>query len=189
MAKRQLPAPEMVRQLLAYEPDTGKLYWRERPVSRFEARGRYPREHGAKVWNARWAGREAFTATAKEGYKVGAIDFCTMRAHRVIWALVHGAWPPEQVDHINGDRSDNRLANLRLVSDQQNKMNAKRRADNPSGVTGVYWWPQSRKWRVQIRARGSRRHVGMFDTFEQAVAARKLAEVEMGFHENHGRST
>ncbi|WPZ05488.1 HNH endonuclease signature motif containing protein [Pelagerythrobacter marinus] len=187
MAKKPLPTPEQLRQLLRYEPETGKLYWRERPADLFQARGKFPPEHGAKVWNARWAGAEAFTAVAKEGYHVGAINFRTMRAHRVIWAIVYGAWPVGEIDHINGIRSDNRLCNLRVVSPSANRKNMKRRKDNPSGATGVYWWPTSRKWRVQIKSCGERRHIGMFDTFEEAVAARKAAEAKHGFHRNHGR--
>lgn len=187
MAKRPLPTPEELRQLLRYEPETGKLFWRERPVELFAAGGKFTKEHGAKVWNARWANQEAFTATAKEGYKVGAVFFKTMRAHRVIWAIVHGNWPKEQVDHINGMRSDNRITNLRCVSDAENKKNMKRYSNNVSGKAGVSWYSRIAKWSAEIKVHGRKIRLGQFNVLEDAIAAREAAEVKYGFHRNHGR--
>jgi hypothetical protein len=100
--------------------------------------------------------------------------------------MVHGYWPKE-VDHINGDSCDNRLVNLREVNHQQNMRNAKRRSDNSSGATGVYYIKATGRWIAQIRVDNRGRHLGAFNSFEEAVAARKAAEVALGFHENHGR--
>lgn len=188
MAKRQLPSPDELRQLLNYDPETGLFVWKRRPEEMFEARGSIARATGAGCWNGRWAGRPAFGLCTTHGYMIGSIQFQKVRAHRVAWAMHYGAWPNSEVDHINGNRADNRINNLRLVTSSENKQNMKRRTDCPSGVTGVYWWPQSEKWRVQIAARGIRQHIGMFKTFEEAVAARKAAEARLGFHENHGRA-
>ena len=117
MPKRELPSPELLRKLLRYEPETGKLFWRKRPPDMF------PRESRGLSWNTRYAGAEAFKDKHERGYKRGSIFGKTFRAHRAIWAMVHGHWPPEDVDHINGDTSDNRLENLRAVSRQENLKN------------------------------------------------------------------
>lgn len=188
MAKRLLPTPEQLRQLLDYNPETGKLFWKARPVEMFAKRGKQSRETGATAWNNRWAGKEAFTANGTYGYKVGAVNFVNTSAHRVIWALHFGEWPKEQIDHINGVKDDNRIVNLREVNDAENRKNMKLRADNESGVCGVAWSPPSQKWRVQIRANGIRHHIGLYSDFSEAVAARKAAEAKMGFHVNHGRA-
>lgn len=187
MATRLLPTPTELRQLLDYNPETGKLFWKERPVEMFAQRGRVPREQGAKMWNNRWAGREAFTATGTAGYKVGALNFVNSSAHRVIWALHYGEWPKEQIDHINGIRDDNRISNLREVSDAENKKNTKRRADNKSGQQGVSWYSKIQKWSAEIKVDGRKLRLGQFSALPDAIAARKLAEKKYGYHENHGR--
>jgi hypothetical protein len=91
------------------------------------------------------------------------------------------------VNHEDGDSSNNRLSNLRLVDYFANNQNAKKRKDNVSGVTGVYFDKRSGKWLSVIYAYNKRIHLGTFKTFEDAVATRKEAENKYGFHENHGR--
>lgn len=180
MASQALPSPEVVRQLLRYEADTGKLFWRERPVEFFIS------ESVANSWNARFLGREAMTATSGEGYRNGRLLGKHVKAHRAILAIVNGAWP-EYVDHINGIRTDNRLANLREVSKQENARNMKKHVGNTSGVTGVHFRSDNRTWVAQIGVDLGRKYLGAFPCFEDAVAARRSAEIEHGFHENHGR--
>src|ERR1041384_5937819 len=97
MAESQLPSIEHLRQILRYEPETGKLYWLERPVSMFVG-GPYTPSRRAASWNARCAGKEAFTYVNSAGYRTGAVDNYLLLAHRVIWALVNGYWP-DRVDH------------------------------------------------------------------------------------------
>lgn len=91
-----------------------------------------------------------------------------------------------EIDHENHIRNDNRIENLRLVSSKGNKKNTTRRCDNTSGVTGVHWFKRECKWKVQIKVDGKQRHLGLFDNLDDAVAARKAAERQYGFHENHG---
>lgn len=172
----QLPDQETLQALLHYEPDTGRLFWKERPREMFKSEGQQ------KKWNNRYAGAEALTARQTHGYLHGAILGRKYRAHRVIWKLVHGV-EPEQVDHINGDVSDNRLGNLRDVSHQTNGRNQKRSARNSSGVVGVSRHKVSGKWTAAIKGE----YLGLFEDFEEAVAVRKAAEIEHGFHPNHGR--
>ena len=97
--------------------------------------------------------------------------------------LLTGAQPKGEIDHINGQRADNRAANLRDVDKAENQKNAARRSDNTSGVTGVYWDKTSKRWRATLRSTT----VGGFERKEDAVAARLAAQRAHGFHENHGR--
>jgi hypothetical protein len=180
--------PILLRQLLRYDPETGKLFWRERTAIMFAARCRSA-EHNAASWNAQNAGKEAFKATGADGYYRGGVLKRQHLAHRVIWALVHGEWPADQIDHINGNRTDNRLKNLRAVSRIENMRNVKCHADSTSGACGVSWEKRRLNWAVRIWD-GKRAHfLGSFDTFDDAVAARKKAEVLLGYHENHGRTS
>jgi hypothetical protein len=170
---------ETLRSVLRCEPETGKLYWMPRPSELF------PDKRSANVWNARYAGREAFTAACGDGYRRGTVFYTNLKAHRVIWALVHGEWPADQIDHINGDPSDNRICNLRSVSNAENSRNSARPINNTSGVRGVYWHQSKNKWRARI---GKNISLGYFADFDEAVAARKAAEAERGYHPNHGRA-
>lgn len=184
MAK-SLPPPELLCKLLRYEPDTGKLYWRERDVDMF-VDGGHTAKHSCAKWNSRFAGKEAFTADS-HGYKVGDIFDRTYKAHRVIWAIVHNEWP-DTIDHINGISDDNRIDNLRSVSQAENLRNAKRPSNNTSGVCGVVWNKAANKWQAQIGTGYKVKNLGLFTDFDEAVAARKTAEIKYGYHENHGRN-
>ncbi|MDW6181640.1 HNH endonuclease [Escherichia coli] len=88
---------------------------------------------------------------------------------------------------MNGVRSDNRLSNLRLVTHQQNAQNQKRKITNSSGVTGVYFNKERCKWIANICVDGRTKYLGIFASIIDAIAERKRAEKELGFHENHGR--
>lgn len=175
-----LPDQVTLNRLLAYDPITGTLTWKYRPREFFET------ERSFKAWNSTYAGKEAFTAVDRKGYNVGAIFGVNYRCHRVIFKMVYGV-DPDQVDHEDGDPQNNRLINLRDVSGQQNQMNMKRSKANRSGVTGVRFDTNRQKWTATIGVDGKTRNLGRFDTMEEAVQARQQAEVQYGFHPNHGR--
>ena len=101
---------ETLRLVLKYDPETGRLFWRERHHGMFSC------ERVANSWNARHSGKPAFTAKNAYGYHVGSVNGDILQAHRVAWAIASGKDAPDEIDHINGDRSDNRLSNLRPVS-------------------------------------------------------------------------
>ncbi len=172
--------PTLLREILKYDPETGVLTWRVRGVAWFV------KDEQAEAWNARYAGKPAFVVFDTRGYLNGKIFSHRYFAHRVIWALVHGVWP-ERVDHISGVRTDNRIANLRNVSGVENDRNRKRPITNTSGVIGVVWHKGKQRWVAQIGVDNRMIFIGQFADFEEAVAARKAAEVEYGYHENHGR--
>lgn len=171
---------DVLRQLLKYEPETGKLFWLRRPSAMFKT------EASSKRWHANFYGKEAFTAINSEGYRTGTIFERPYKAHRVIWALVYGQWPKGQIDHINGDRTDNLIANLRDVTVATNQRNAKMQTNNTSGVTGVSWARRHRKWRAGVRVGDLTLHLGHFDTIEAASAARAAANERYGFTARHG---
>lgn len=179
MKKRVLPAQDVLRALLHYKPDTGKLFWKERGPEWFanEAHGR--------TWNSRFAGREAFTADNGKGYRVGSILGEEHRAHRIIWKLVTGV-DPDEIDHIDRDTSNNRWPNLRSVSHAENCRNMPRLSNSSSGHTGVHWDQRKMVWISHVGLKGRHKFLGYFDSLQAAVEARKVAEASLGFHQNHG---
>jgi len=179
MADRNSITPEILRQLLRYEPETGELFWLPRDMRWFA------KEKECRRWNARYADKPAFTATNGNGYRSSRVLSTNVISHRAIWAIIHGEWPRHQIDHINGNRADNRLANLRAVTKFENGRNCRLSKRNTSGHTGVY---PSRfgNWTALIGVRRKIITIGTYKTKEAAIAARKQAEAEFGFHENHG---
>jgi hypothetical protein len=172
MSKYDLVTPAHVRQLLAYDPDTGLFTWRPR---------------GLGYWDTRYAGKPALTTVCKDGYQTGVISSKRFYAHRVAIAHVTGAWPEGEVDHVNHDRLDNRIANLRVVDRTGNRRNLGTLVTNQSGVCGVHWAQHISKWVAQIGVDGGRVYLGAFDDLEEASAIRKQAELKYGFHPNHGK--
>jgi hypothetical protein len=150
-------APSLLRVLLEYDTEDGKLFWRQRDEEMF------PDSRSCKSWNARYANTEAFTATNRSGYRVGRILGCIYRAHRVAWALDSGSWPSDQIDHINGNRSDNRRVNLRPATRAQNSRNVRSHSGASSLYLGVFRNSTNTKWCAQIMIDGRRRHLGLFD--------------------------
>ena len=185
MAPKPLPAQDVLLQLLSYDPETGKLFWKERGPEWFTDGDRSARSR-AQGWNKKNAGKEAFTAVTT-GYRYGAIANVNYLAHRVIWKIVTGL-EPDQIDHINGDRCDNRWPNLRSVNETTNKRNICTPTHNTSGAIGVSFDKSRGKWEAHLTLGNRKRHIGRFSSFDEAVAARKAAEREHGFHPNHGRA-
>lgn len=115
-------------------------------------------------------------ANTPRGYAAVNVGGGMLRAHRIIYAIVHGEMPGE-IDHIDGNPMNNRIENLRDVSHSVNMHNSKKSKDNTSGFPGVYWHSQHQKWYACIRADGRLIHIGYFDDFDEAVQARKLAKI------------
>lgn len=174
MAKRDFPTPELLRQLLDYEPETGTLKWKTRTAGMFATKRAF------STWNSRFAGKEAFTAKdSMHGYRVGNVNYKLCMAHRVIWAIVHGEYPEYDVDHINGNRGDNRLINLRAATRSQNNCNSGTRKDNKSGYRGVSFHSQYGKWEARIYADKKKYPLGFFETAEEAAEAYRLASLRL----------
>jgi hypothetical protein len=157
-----------------YCPDTGAFTWK--------AHAAMPQS-----WNTRWTGRPAFNCREGKGYLQGTIDRKHFMAHRIAWLWFHGKWPHAQIDHINGDRTDNKISNLREVTNQENALNSSRHIDNTSGETGVSFDHKSGRWHAYLNLEGKRVFNRTYVLRQEAVQARKAAERQYGFHPNHGR--
>lgn len=175
MKKREDPSIPYMQRRLAYQPDTGLFYWAFRPVEDFKD-GSKAAIHQRNAWNARFAGKLAFTAITA-GYLSGRIDGTFVFAHRAAWAMTNGRWPL-MVDHINGVRTDNRIENLRECNAFQNSWNA----PSPKGSSrfkGVSFGKRERRWLAHIRADGKRRHIGTFYSEEAAARAYDRAALKL----------
>ena len=165
-----------MRELIRYEPETGKMFWKERDPRFFADTG------SAFLWNVDNAGSEIFEKTSADGYRKGSLFGNPIWGHRVAWAIVHGKWPEGHLDHANGQRGDNRIANLREATHRVNMRNRVLGSNNTSGYVGV----QKTKNGTYC-AKILKRHIGTFNTFEEAVEARKAAQSEApAFTERHG---
>lgn len=185
MANEPAFTPEQFRQLLRYEPDTGKLFWKSRTAEMFTVENA---ESFCRGWNSKFSGKEAFTYKSKRGYCVSNISRVLLSAHRVGWAIYYGEHPSGQIDHINGVKTDNRIVNLRDVTHAENARNMAMTPRNTSGVSGVYLHRQTGKWCAQIAAFGKTIGLGLFSEKSDAIIARKAAERVLNYHPNHGRT-
>jgi hypothetical protein len=183
--EKYLPAPRVLRQILSYDAETGRLVWKRRSLE-FFYNGNNRAERTCRSWNTRYEGKEAFTCVCN-GYKTGAVFGKALTAHRVIWAIVKDHWPTGEIDHVNGNRSDNRIENLRCVSFIENQRNRAIPKNNTSGSCGVYWDKSRDKWKAAIYVNGRAVNLGRFNTFDEAVFVRKSAEKNNSYHKNHGR--
>jgi len=180
MTEKPTLTPERLRQLLRYEPETGELFWCERDASAF------PNLRTQMWFKSRFEGREALTADNGRGYKVGNVSGFKMRAHRVAWAIYYGCWPEGEIDHINGRRGDNRIANLRDVSAAENSKNKRPPKKSKSPFPGVRLTATGNRWRATICVDGKIKSAGSYKTLEEAIAGRKAALQKYGYHPNHG---
>jgi len=162
---RELDA-KMLNNLLRYEPLTGLLFWLPRAPALFSE------EWARHVWNKKYANEAALNTIDANGYRVGKIFGVTFKSHRIIWQMMFNEWPGE-VDHINGNKGDNKLANLRDVSHVANCRNKKLSKQNTSGHTGVHRSTRDKKWIASIGTSSGRTHLGYFQTKTEAIAARK----------------
>lgn len=154
--------------LLTYDKESGLLAWRF-------ARGN------------RAAGKEA-GHIARDGYRRVRVDGGIFLSHRVVWEMNFGKIPPGmEVDHINHDKTDNRLQNLRMVSHQVNMENKPKYRSNSSGLTGVSFHKRHNVWQSRINVDGRTRTVYTGDSLFEAACRRISAEVAYGFHANHGK--
>ena len=147
---------ERLRELVTYDATSGQFFWRVDRARLAKA--------GAKLGFA-----------ASGGYRCASVGGRVYSLHRLAWLYVYGELPGKQIDHINGDRADNRIANLRLATPRQQCGNRKVRSDNSSGHAGVSFRDDIRKWAARITVHGKQKHLGYFQTKEAAIAARKQA--------------
>lgn len=175
-----LPSIEYLCEAFSYDPATGDLTWRERPVHHF-VDADYQRRFTARYYGIAAGSRD------RRGYLLISLNHRKYWVHRICWAIHTGRWPEHFIDHINGIRHDNRAENLRDVPQLINGKGAVKSKNNTSGYTGVGWRQKGNKWLAYITVRGRRIHLGLFGDLADAVAARKAACERFGFSEYHGQ--
>ena len=155
---------ERARELFNYSPETGVISWSKTSGPRSQ-----------KGAEAGWS---------QAGYRRIQADGEMYMSHRVAWLLAYGDWPFAQIDHIDGNRTNNRLENLREASHLENMKNKKTYTTNKSGVVGVYWAADREKWRARIGGK----NLGAHSSIEAAATERREAEITQEYHRNHGRT-
>lgn len=121
-------------------------------------------------------GQRAGCLDTHDGYRKVRYGGIAYREHHIVWLLTYGSFPDDLIDHKNRNRSDNRPSNLRLASHAENGKNKSRQRNNLSGVPGVYWSTEHRKWKVQISVNNKRKFLGLFDCLEEARVVKQKAE-------------
>lgn len=159
----QTLTPDQIKNLLTYDADTGVFVWRPRVT-----------------WINNRAGKTAGTI-GKDGYVRVSIQRKSYLAHRLAWAYAYGKWPEHWLDHINRNRADNRLANLRVASPGTNAQNTPRYQNNKSGCKGVYAHSWG-KWEAYITVNRKRMYLGVYESLEDAKHARQSAQNALFTH-------
>jgi len=164
---------EQLKELIHYDPDTGAF-------TNVTTRGKATA--GRTSGNLSKNGKDS-TLIYRRIYISGKF----YKAHRLAFLYMDGSWPAEEVDHINGDGSDNRWCNLRKASRHINGRNTRLKSNNTSGLHGIAWSKSRNKWRVRIVVDHKEIFLGRYSDLFEAVCVRKAAELKHGFHNNHGR--
>lgn len=172
----------MLHGTVDYNHETGNMVWKARKESMFRASGKWTADQLCNSWNKKYAGKTALSNKQKSGHMSGEIFGMSILAHRAAFAMYHGIEVFDEIDHINGDPSDNRIDNLREVRAADNRKNTKIYRNNSSGVMGVSYDARWKNWKVTV----GRKYVGRFKAFDDAVDARKIAEKAENYHQNHG---
>lgn len=154
-----------LKQLLNYAPDTGIFIW-------------LTRRGGARAG-----------CVASNGYRKIGIDGAEYYAHRVAWVYVHGTFPAHDIDHIDGNRDNNKLCNLRAAKRAENQQNRGVHPKNTSGFAGVYYERRTNKWRAQITVNYTQKRLGRFNTPEAAYEAYLTAKASLHMFNPTVRST
>jgi hypothetical protein len=179
---------ELLHKLLSYNPDTGYMKWKPMTPDVAEELGKS--KSGMNIFNSKFANKE-LSDTKYKGYLKVSIRYQgekkTCFQHRVAWALHNNEWPDDDMDHINGIRTDNRIENLRVVTLTENQRNQAISSRNTSGHMGVCWQKRTKSWRARISENNKSINLGHYKDKDEAIRVRKLAEIKYGYHPNHGR--
>lgn len=151
---------EELKRVLDYDESTGVFSWKI---------NRWPAEIG------RIAG------CIRLGYRIIGVNGKKYNASRLAYLYIHGFLPEHFIDHINRNRGDDRICNLREVTMQCNVINSGNRKDNTSGIKGVYWAKNRNKWMAYLKINGKMKFIGLYKDFDNAVAARLAAEQCFGW--------
>lgn len=155
-----------IKELCDYDPVTGSFTWKKHRIRNMI---------GSTVGHI-----------SDTGYYRVCIKGTQYAVHRLIWLWMTGNLPV-QIDHIDHVRSNNVWANLREVTQTENMYNKGKYKNNATGVVGVCYETRCSKFKAYIKIPSGIKHLGYFDTIEEATTVRKAAEVQYGYHVNHGQ--
>ena len=158
---------ERANELLRYDAETGKLFWKVNRGTRAKAGD----EAGCKQ---------------KQKYRRIAVDSKYYLAHRICWLLYYRKLPKYAIDHIDGNGLNNKIDNLRDVQQAVNHRNQRMRNTNTSGVTGVSWNKQKEKWQALVQVNGKLKYLGLFTDIAEAEKVVKKFRAKHNFTERHG---
>jgi len=163
---------QFIKHILNYNPLTGVFIWKiERPGKARKGNvAGYSRKYKSSI-----------------DYRFIGINGIQYREHRLAWLYVFGRFPKGQIDHKDGNSINNRINNLREVTNQDNCKNQSRPVNNTSGCIGVSWRKTDKVWASYIYIDYVRKHLGNFKVKNDAIICRKMAEFDYGFHEHHDR--
>lgn len=165
---------ELLHELIEYDPSSGIVTWKMRK----DNIGNFNQRFSGKI-----AGNNKLDSNGKT-YRQLKLFGKSYYIHRLAWLYMTGSFPKEQIDHINGNGTDNRFENLREATNMDNSLNKRKYHNNKTGGVG---WNQSRnKYTVRINDNGACKFLGHFSDFFEAVCVRKSIEYKLNYHENHG---
>jgi hypothetical protein len=165
---------ELLKERIHYDRETGVFTWLDVKVN------------GNKVRNKR-AGCTNRAGYVQIGLKVNG-KYYALFAHRLAWLYEYGEFPSENLDHLNHNKTDNRITNLRIATQRENLRNQSMSSNNTTGHTGVTLRKSSNKYYAHIKVNYKQKHLGSFENIEDAAKAVKEARAHYGFHVNHGQT-
>ena len=187
MKRLTLPSQAYLKECFDYCQDTGHLVWKKRPRHHFSS------DQGMKISNGlagRVAGGPERRDSADSFYWRIRLDHICYRSHVLIWVLVNGDYQftgNECLDHINGNRADNRIDNLRLSDASANGRNTKLHRHNTSGILGVSYYTAKARWVAKVNCNNKGIYIGSSKDFFEACCLRKSAELKYDYSPTHGR--
>ncbi|UQI42704.1 HNH endonuclease [Vreelandella venusta] len=184
MRKTREITPEIVKEFFSYEPESGVLTWKTRSIKWFKSEG------SCKRWNSIYAGKRAGSEQKhhRGGYEYRCVCIFdhTYTEHKIIWMWMTGENSENHIDHKNRKANDNRWENLRLANHQTNGRNQSMPRRNSTGITGVSWHSQHKKWAARCGYNGAMHYLGYFDDLDLAAMEVLEFRYEHGFDPQHG---
>ena len=179
MSKYDLLTHDYLLSILHYDETTGVFTWRERTPDMFkDGNGRYTKERNCKCWNTKYAGKRAGHKNHLGRIEIG-IDNLKFLSNVLAWFYVYGDWPTVDVDHIDMNKSNDSINNLRLATRSQNMSNRTKQINNTTGYKGVCFDKARNKYYARIKANDKELFLGRFETAEEAHNAYFKAAKEL----------
>ena len=169
----KMPNIDLINESFIHNND-GSFTWKSRPLRHF------PDERAMKIWNTKYSGKKCVGSKKYNGYVYFTFFNKSLSSHRLAWFIHNGHCDENlEIDHINGIRNDNRIENLRMATPSNNQHNKKIQKNNTSGYKNVVWNKQCKKWQVIINVNKKGKHIGLYDSIEDAAESAKNARYNL----------